>query len=49
MRTLTLGIALSAALGLTAAAHAQTWRPPPKPSAVPRSGAPATSAAPATT
>ncbi len=29
MRTLTLGIALSAALGLTAAgAHAQTWRPP---------------------
>ena len=29
MRTLTLGIALTAALGLTtAAAHAQTWRPP---------------------
>ena len=28
MRPLTMGIALTAALGLTAAAHAQTWRPP---------------------
>ena len=50
MRTLTIGIALGITLGLTsAAAHAQTWRPPPTPSAARPSGARATSGAPAIT